>query len=733
MSVNQGHHATARLNAATTALLVGFVIGMRNIGFALAVAAVLFAGPLAEGIPIAARAALIGSVLVAVLFGLASRVPGNIGLVQDMGPAILAPALAATAGMMTMPQTAGVATALAIVALASATTGLLIWGVGRFRLGRIVRFFPQTVLAGFIAGTGVLLIIGSLSVAMGLPGATLFARDAWSSDAALRGAATLALGLLMLLLQTRFRAPPWTILAVLVAATAGFHLVLLALGTGIEAATGAGWLNALAPPVDPAALRAMPAMVDRAVLAQALPAIGVVAALCLVAAMMNLSVLDTMTGANADPNRELRLTGLANLGAACVASPPVYSGLAASIFAWRMSKAHRASLLALLAVTLGGLFAARWLIDVVPVFVTSGLLVYLAFEILREWIWAARHRFERLDKVLILGIVLLFALVGAGTALMVGMVAAVVLFVLRYSTLPVLARVSTLATQRSSLERDPEQTETLRRTGDAAIVAELQGYLFFGSADRLRHFLAHRIAAGDLPRLRAAIFDFGRVTGSDSSALVLVAQVIDRAADHGARVVLSGLSAGLRERLERAMPKSLERATRVASLDEALELAEDHLLGPQSVVMPPPRFAALYTARPDDAARLEVFLASVPLETVLAGQTILAEGVPADGVVLLESGRASVHRRSGETGGQGRLAGIAAGAILGDIGHALDRARSAEVRAETEVTLRRLTEERIERIRKTDAELSQIIERMIAKALALKLLTSDRLREVGGR
>ena len=37
------------------------------------------------------------------------------------------------------------------------TVGLCVWLVGRFRVGRFIRFIPHPVVAGFLAGTALLL------------------------------------------------------------------------------------------------------------------------------------------------------------------------------------------------------------------------------------------------------------------------------------------------------------------------------------------------------------------------------------------------------------------------------------------------------------------------------------------------------------------------------------------------------------------------------------------------
>jgi SulP family sulfate permease len=40
----------------------------------------------------------------------------------------------------------------------------MLWCVGHFNLGRVVRFLPYPVIGGFMAGTGWLLFVGGIGV-----------------------------------------------------------------------------------------------------------------------------------------------------------------------------------------------------------------------------------------------------------------------------------------------------------------------------------------------------------------------------------------------------------------------------------------------------------------------------------------------------------------------------------------------------------------------------------------
>src|SRR5262249_42717750 len=58
-------------------------------------------------------------------------------------------------------------TILVAIALTSILTGAILYALGRFQLGNLIRFIPYPVVGGFLAGSGWLLVLGSIRVMTG--------------------------------------------------------------------------------------------------------------------------------------------------------------------------------------------------------------------------------------------------------------------------------------------------------------------------------------------------------------------------------------------------------------------------------------------------------------------------------------------------------------------------------------------------------------------------------------
>jgi sulfate permease, SulP family len=146
-------------------LTIGFVFGVRNAVVFLAYALMIFSGDLSENLTIGITVLFLGGCILALVAAMGSSLPGIISGVQDSPSVIMAVVVAAMlAGMPSASSETKLYTALAAIMLTSVVTGLVCWLLGQFKLGNLVSFIPYPVVGGFLAGTGMLLVLGALKV-----------------------------------------------------------------------------------------------------------------------------------------------------------------------------------------------------------------------------------------------------------------------------------------------------------------------------------------------------------------------------------------------------------------------------------------------------------------------------------------------------------------------------------------------------------------------------------------
>ena len=267
-----------------------------------------------------------------------------------------------------------------------------------------------------------------------------------------------------------------------------------------------------------------------------LPAIVIITVMAL---LMNATGIELDSGREVDLDRELRSVGLQNLVSGLGGGLPGYPAVSLSLLADRLGAAHR--LVGVIVAVLAGaaLFLGEFVLDLVPTPLLGSLLIWIGGSLMFEWLVRTARRLAAWEYMIVLLIFLVIAGVGFPYGVLVGLIAAIVLFVVEYGRVDSVRQVLTGRDYQSTFSTSEAQRESLRQFGDAILIARLQGFIFFGTSDRLRKNLEDRLRAG--PSIRFLVIDFQRVTGVDSSAVasfLRLGQVMSRS---GVNLVLSGM------------------------------------------------------------------------------------------------------------------------------------------------------------------------------------------------
>jgi sulfate permease, SulP family len=263
-------------------------------------------------------------------------------------------------------------------------------------------------------------------------------------------------------------------------------------------------------------------------------------------------------------------------------------------------------------------------------------------------------------------------------AVFIGIVLAVLLFAVRMSKSNI-RRLYRCDAVRSRRYRDPAELELLRVAGASVLVVELQGALFFGTADRLAQIVDTETAKDTT----AVLLELRRVTEIDSTGARILGDIDAALSARGISLVL-------------VLSARTETAARIADIfqagdrffpdiDRAMEWAEDELLRKSgtglSVELSLDRVPLLRDLTSEQIGRLRAWLEPVAWP---AGHVVFRHGDPGSCLYLVTRGRASVHLRHDDEGI--RLATFAAGAVFGELA-LLDRGpRSATVTVDEDLT-----------------------------------------------
>lgn len=297
---------------------------------------------------------------------------------------------------------------------------------------------------------------------------------------------------------------------------------------------------------------------------------------------------------------------------------------------------------------------------------------------------ASRHRrLMLLDLLVVVVVAGLSVTIDIVLAVFVGIVIAIILFIVRMSRSNI-RRMYRCDKIHSRKSRVPEEAALLEKRGGDILVLELQGVLFFGSAETL---------SGDIERISAAgtrtiILDLRRVTEIDATGARILADIQISLARKNQRLAL-------------ALAKNSETSARLseagtidiigigcvfADIDRAMEWAEDDLLRIEarefnSNEIPLPRIDLLSNF---SAPEIEMVKSHLRHETYARGQVIFHEGDPGEELFIITKGRASAYL-SQPNGSDIRLVTFATGTVFGELAILDAGPRSASVVADDDV------------------------------------------------
>jgi SulP family sulfate permease len=376
--------------------------------------------------------------------------------------------------------------------------------------------------------------------------------------------------------------------------------------------------------------------------------------------------------------------------------------------------------------------------------VIGGFLTFLGMTFLLDWLYDGWRRLSRADYLIVVSILLVMGTFGLLPGLGVGIALATALFMVEYSRVPVVRHVLSGRSYHSRVERSYPHAELLREEGHGLVILELQGYVFFGTANGVYEQLKERLGAAEANPPRVVMLDFRRVSGVDASAALSFVRLKRLLRRHKALLALSHLDPAIDGQLRRDVLTPADQGLwRVfADLDHGVEWFEEQVLqseaGQRAAVRAQPGavqvgqeqaglallFAemGLEAQRIDEAAdqallRLMGYLERQELE---AGQILIRQGERQENLYLLDAGKLNVEYRT-EEGRAVRLATSGPGTIVGELSLYLGAPASATVTAAQPSTAYRLSSENLLRVEREDPRAAAILHRFLLKRVGQRL------------
>lgn len=723
MSIRRTVGLAQLLSAASS----GVIIAVSDIIIVISFATLVFSGALVPFVSDGIGFFLFGALMLGLVTALGSSFSHAIAFPQDTSTVLLglmAVALASRLSDAAEPATLFY-TVVAAMVLASLLTGAMFLLLGTLNLGNLVRYVPYPVVGGFLAGTGWLLVDGAISV-MTDTGITLATLPAlFESELLLRWLPGFALAVLILLALRRY-SHPLILPGLLLGAILLFHVMLFLANVPTEVARAGGWLLGPFPegglwrPITPTALQ----RADWGAILTQSGTIGTILLIALLSFLLNASGLELALQQNIDLNRELRITGLANMLSGLGGGPVGYHVLSLSALSYKMTPSGRTtgiiiSLANGLALLVGASFLAFF-----PTFLLGGLLLFLGLDFLVSWLVDTWNRMARSEYAIVALIALAMAVVGVLQGVAFGLFLAMVLFVVEYGRSSPIRRAFSGETYRSTVDRPPTQRRMLQQQGHQIFILELQRFIFFGTASKLFDAVRQRVTETAPPRF--ILLDFKRVSGLDSSAVSSFTKMLQLAQSRAFTLLFAGLTPAMERQLAPVLDvaQAQDDPRIFPDLDHAVEWCEEQLLIEQQADP-----AGTTQTLADAAAEFGALAAYMEEQTVVAGEYLIRQGERSQGLYFLHAGRLTA-RLEYPDGRVVRLRTMQPGVFIGELSLYAGAPASASVLADCPSTVLYLSAAALARLEQDAPAVAATFHKRMAQLSSERLLDATQTMAV---
>ncbi len=727
-------HLRAALSNLTPTLpgnaLAGSVASLVTIAYCVSFSALLFQGELKSGLALGLWGLLVGSAIAGIYISLTTSLPPVEAAPDNPAVAVLS-VLAATVSAPILAAGGGAERAVTHVliafSLATLVTGAVLYLLGAFRLAQSVRFVPYPVIGGFLAASGWFLITGGVEVVTGrdLTLDTLgdvLAADAWPK---LLLGATFAVGVYALKQRLGSYVLPLAFFG------GALLLDLLLWRNGLMRSDSGWYIAGAAHPVPWVPAREVYAGgIEWSVLLQASAEIAAVAGVTVLALLLDVTGLEVARGRTADLDHEFRTNGVAN----AIAAP--LGGLMGNLSmngsrlldetgggGERVSGVV-ASLVVVLVVLTG-----VDLPSLIPAPILAGLLVYLGLVVLAAVLLNSPAHRAWSDIALALLIMAAIVTFGYLTGVILGFIAACLMFAFSYSRVAVIRRHLTRAEFASNVDRAPASNQHLLDHGDRIHIFWLSGFIFFGSSNGVLEQMREALVAGGTSEHRFAVLDVTDVSGFDTSAMLSLVKLRNHCGEANVTLVFAGASPQLEASLKHAGvlgPHVPHRS--FASRNDAIEWCEEKVLT-----------ASAADRAHDDANDLISWLAAELGDTGRAarmatyferrelphGTALYSQDSPSDTIDLVISGSVAVEVKS-EAGLPLLIRRMSRKTVVGEMGFFRGNLRRATVTVEGNSLVYTLTRSAYERLCVEEPALAAAFLEFIVRALADRLEFANR-------
>jgi sulfate permease, SulP family len=641
------------------------------------------------------------------------------GLVQSGGPAI---------------AKGGKPLILAITFSTVCVGGALQALFGLVRLGTLIKFAPQPVMAGFQNAAAALLFLVQLGNVCGFDRTIKFTQVPEHLASAKPLSLAIATTTFVVMWNAKKLVPkvPPVILGMAAGCVLYYLAVLAGLGHYVGPVIASEPRTAIGLTAFPyfAALERTGSIV--ALVPTILSGALALAIIASIDALLCAKLVAAPGQPRTDGDRLLIRLGTGNLAAACVGGITSGINIGPSLANRTFGARTALSVVVNAAVLLiAGALLFRWL-GQIPRVALSAVIMVIAVQHFDAWSLRLVGAMRRgpvayrlnvvLDLVVVIVVAVLSIAIDIVPAVFIGVAIAVMLFVVRMSR-SIIRRSYRCGVVHSRTSRTAPERAFLEHAGETILVMELQGALFFGTGEKMQNDVETALRQ----ETSCIILDLRRLTEIDSTGANALIELKTHLGAQSKELLLAVVerSAAMESLESFGVLSSLGRANIFPDVDRAIERAEDDLLRTQpQLYRAEIAIAELGLFAKFSVSDFKIFEAHLTQRRYPSGAVVFREGDPGDSVLIVAKGAASAYLEVPNA--NIRLATFSPGTIFGELAILDEGMRSATVIADEELVCYALTTANFTVLSVKSPEVAIRLLAAIGRELSGRLRTANR-------
>lgn len=578
MSSSKFHHIEI-LAAFSTSIL--YILGAYSFAY------LIFKGPLLPYLGYGFNLIMISNIIGCLFAARYSSLPIMLSLLQTSNIAIFVLISSALVGNISAisGNIDPIYTIYSALIFISIIAGGILWVLGKYKMGNIIRFVPYPVIVAFLAASGWILISSSIHLIIGkMP--DIFSENSlnsYSTIQLIQLVLCIFIVAVMIILQKRYNRS-FIMPAVYIAALLAFHLFLYFTGTSFEQfklidQSNIEKFNHFTNPLELLSLSKTQwsAFLDWNIIGN-IAAIFIITPLFL---LVTLNGIEKETQHEFKYDHELKYTGISNIVLALVGGGATVSPtLSGTLRNYQMGVKSRWIGVYVAAFLLSAFVLGFFLLESIPLFIVASIPLMSGVSLVVNWLFESKNKLSKLDYVLLWFVFLVIVFKGFLIGICLGVVASLLLFDYRYGQASILRNTLTGLELQSNNERGMASEALLKNFRAGIEIIILQGYLFFGNINTLIEKLIFSIENSERAKLYFIILDFRNVQGMDPSSAESFLRLYRHASEQEIKIIFTHLPKDIFHNILRFLnlPLNNDFFLRFANLDYGLEWCEEYFL-----------------------------------------------------------------------------------------------------------------------------------------------------------